>query len=664
MEITSLIGLLGLVGLLGFFGRGEISQKIEDLQNLIKQNDEQAENRVKNVEKIAAEASRKAQGLMDKDQHFATKIDTESLSERLKAVEEEQDGKSISELETKINTLQKRSDSLYKSVQTIQSKNYDETLTTLIADVKNIADHFNSMLDGLKTFDDNLQILDTGIKNLDAKFNTLNEKLKTVEGQIQGVEEQVKNVESQVQTFEDRVQTFEDRPAPAADDTASEERLTTIEDEHKDFTQKLTDCNNVLQKHHVALVQWKSNFIAIQNSFNAIQAKFDEDKKALMTLQTRLDEQQKFLDDYKTQFETQSQDIGEVKSDIDGVKSAVDDVKSQLAQVQDIGDVKSTVDDVKTEFEDVKTAVDDFKSQLAQVQDIGNVKTDIDDVKTNIDDVKTQLESQVQSIGEFKSQLDAQEKILSDVKTQFETQGSLIDSVQKSIADFEKILDSMKEPTFLTIENFDLKPTGRIFFTNKPDEVFQNLKIASNLSGITSFLATSKFAKKENFIRIIENYRQNLKKVSDKVRRKKFNEDALSEEVTDAFFNTLSKFFLATIPISIYRGARQETLEAEDEKLREEEFKFYAEFLKRVNDYLAACHVYTVPILPKNPMTSSDIDRMSVTRKETANADEDNLIDEVERLPYYMDYLTEGGETENFCSEGKMVVLKYDGEAQ
>ena len=148
------------------------------------------------------------------------------------------------------------------------------------------------------------------------------------------------------------------------------------------------------------------------------------------------------------------------------------------------------------------------------------------------------------------------------------------------------------------------------------------------------------------------------------MRRKKFNEDALSEEVTDAFFNTLSKFFLATIPISIYRGARQETLDAEDEKLREEEFKFYSEFLKRVNDYLAACHIYTVPVLPKNPMTSSDIDRMSVTRKETTNADEDNLIDEVERLPYYMDYLTEGGETENFCSEGKMVVLKYDGEAQ
>ncbi len=105
-------------------------------------------------------------------------------------------------------------------------------------------------------------------------------------------------------------------------------------------------------------------------------------------------------------------------------------------------------------------------------------------------------------------------------------------------------------------------------------------------------------------------------------------------------------------------------MDAEDEKLREEEFKFYSEFLKRVNDYLASCHVYTVPVLPKNPMTSNDIDRMSVTRKETTNPDEDNLIDEVERLPYFMDYLTESGEKENFCSEGKMVVLKYDGEAQ
>ena len=661
MEITSLIGLLGLVGLLGFFGRGEISQKIDDLQNLIKQNDEQAETRVKNVEKIAAEASRKAQGLMDKDQHFATKIDTEKLSERLQVLEDEQDGKGISELESKLNTLQKRSDNLQKSVQTIQGKNYDETITTLIADVKNIADHFNSMVEGLKTFDDNLQILDTGIKNLDAKFNNLDEELKTVEGQVHDVENEVHNVESQVQTVENRVKTVEERPAPAEGEPVPDERLTTIEDEHKDFTQKLTDYNNVLQKHHVALVQWKSNFVVIQNTFNAIQAKFDENKQTLETLQTRLDEQQKFLDDYKTQAEN----ISGVKTEFDGVKSAVDEVKSDVDNVKaDVDNFKSAVDEVKSQLaqvknvDGVKSAVDDFKS------DFDGVKTDIDGVKTDVSEVKTQLETQVQSIGEFKSQLDAQEKILGDVKTQFDAHGSLLDSVQKSIAALEKILDSMKEPTFLTIENFDLKPTGRIFFTDKPDEVFQNLKIASNLSGLTSFLATSKFAKKENFIRIIENYRQNLKKVTDKVRRKKFNEDALSEEVTDAFFNTLSKFFLATIPISIYRGARKETLDAEDENLREEEFKFYSEFLKRVNDYLASCHVYTVPVLPKNLMTSNDIDRMSVTRKETTNPDEDNLIDEVERLPYFMDYMTEGGETENFCSEGKMVVLKYDGETQ
>ena len=240
----------------------------------------------------------------------------------------------------------------------------------------------------------------------------------------------------------------------------------------------------------------------------------------------------------------------------------------------------------------------------------------------------------------------------------------MLDSFQKNIAEFEKVFESLKEDAYLTIENFDIKPTGRIFFTNKPDEVFKNLKIASNLSGITSFLESSNFDKKESFIRIIENYRQNLKKVTDKVRRKKFNEDALSEEVTEAFFNTLSKFFLATIPISIYRGARQETLESLDENIQEGEFKFYSAFLTKINEYLAACQVYTVPVLPKTTMTSEDIDRMSVTRKETLTESEDNLIDEVERLPYYMDYLTEGGEVENFCSEGKMVVLKFDGGAQ
>ena len=552
------IGLIGLIGLLGFFAKSGFNEKVEEIKSDAAKNTEQIENRVKNIEKIAADANRKAQDLSDESQHFFTKLDAEKISDRLKIVETSVDAKKISEIEGKLQAPQKHSDD-------IAQVNFD-------------------LQQGLKNLSD---------KNFDATIQTLGDNLKALD-------EGIKNLDNNLKNFDERLKLLETPHTPETDDKNFEERFKTVEEDHQDLTKKLENYNTAVQQHHVALAQWQKNFIVIQNTFNAIQTRFDEHKKILDALQEHLNTQGKALENFQEHLNTQGK------------------------------------------------ALENFQNHLsAQGNGLGNFQE--------------QLNAQGRALGNFKNQIDVQEKNLGAVQKKFDEQGSLIESLRKNVANFEKIFESLKGQTYLTIENFNIQPTGRIFFTNKPDEVFNNLKIASNLTGITSFLESSNFDKKENFIRIVENYRQNLKKVNDKMRRKKFNEDALSEEVTEAFFNTLSKFFLATIPISIYRGARQETLETVDEQSRDEEFNFYSTFLTKVNEYLAACQVYTVPVLPKNLMTSADIDRMSVTRKETANDAEDNLIDEVERLPYYMDYLTEGGETENFCSEGKMVVLKFDG---
>ena len=549
------IGLIGLIGLLGFFAKGSVNEKVDEIKSDVAKNAEQIENRVKNIEKIASDAGRKAQELSAESQHFVTKIDAEKLSDRLKAVETSSDADKFSEIDEKINALQKTSDDIAQANSDLQQG------------LKNLAD--KNFEESIQTLTDNFKTLDEGVKNFDGNLKTFDERLKLLEEPPTSDSEE-----------ENKIST----------------RLNTIEEEHQDFTKKLEGYNNAIQQHHVALAQWKNNFIVIQNTFNNIQTRFKENKEIIDNLQELLNTQGKALDNFQELIKSQGNALGN--------------------------------------FHD-------------------------------------QLNTQGKTLNEFQIHLSAHDRTLNDVQTKFVTQDKTLetfqtkfDDVQKNIADFEKIFESLKGKTYLTIEDFNIQPTGKIFLTNKPDEIFNNLKIAGNLTGITSFLESSNFDKKENFIRIIENYRQNLKKVSDKMRRKKFNEDALSEEVTEAFFNTLSKFFLATIPISIYRGARLETLEAADEQSREKDFQFYSAFLTKINEYLAACHVYTVPVHPKNLMTSADIDRMSVTRKETSDNAEDNVIDEVERLPYYMDYTTEGGETENFCSEGKMVVLKFDGGAK
>lgn len=584
------IGLIGLIGLLGFLGKSGFTEKIDELKSDITKNTEEVDKRVSNIEKIASAASSKANELHTETQHYATKIDLQDLSKRVDTVAKSADSKKISSLESQIAALQKTSEEVTKNnadlqqgLQNLTAKNFDDALQKISAGVQNLFDKFHTIAENCKTFDENFKVLGTDSKN----------------------------IHDTVQVLDERVKTLENVPeSPTSDDPEQVERLTTLEGEHKDFTQKLEDYNAVLQKHHVALVQWKNNFGTIQNTFNAIQKTFEENKKVFDAVQGRLIEQEKTISDFKEKFD---------------------------AQATMINSSQANMDEFKAKFDEQAGLIDSSQQTISELEKI---------------------------LVEFKTTFDVQEKVFDEFKAKFDEQDKALASVQQSISKFEEVFESIKEKMYLTIENFDIKTTGRIFFTNKPDEVFQNLKIASNLTGITSFLESSNFEKKENFIRIVENYRQNLKKVSDKVRRHKFNEDALSEEVTDAFFNTLSKFFLATIPISIYRGARQETLDALDDKAHEDEFKFYSTFLMKVNEYLAACQVYTVQILPKNVITSSDIDRMSVTRKETSNEAEDNVIDEVERLPYYMDYMTESGEVENFCSEGKMVVLKFDGGAQ
>ena len=653
-----MIGLGGLLGLLGMWGKGKLTEKINEVQTNIEKNSEQVESRVKSIEKIAADANRKVQDLTSTSQQFATKGDAEKILDRLVIVEKSDAGKKVPALEKRLDELQR-----------------------VLVDVLNVHTNFQQRIEKLERrdysevlngLDEKISEITSSIKTFGVTFDALDERMQSFEETLKNVMEGVdimdgnfKMTSGNLDELISRVATLEAQPAATpSDDEKFVEQFATLDGAQKDLTKKVNEFNAMVQEHHKALLQWRSNFVAIQNHFNATQANFEEMKKFLMSLQGRIDAQDKSLDEFKAQLaaqnsaETPSENFGVIEKSLDEVKA---DVQSKFdAQEKSLDEVKA---DVQNKFDAQEKSLDEVKADVQNKFDAQ--EKSLDEVKA---DVQNKFDAQEKSLDEVKadvqSKFDAQEKSLDEVKATVATHGGLIECVQKNISEFEKVFDTLKEKTYLTIENFHIEPTGRIFFTNRPDEVFKNLKVASNLSGITSFLESSSYGKKENFIRIVENYRQNLKKVSDKVRRKKFNEDALSEEVTEAFFNTLSKFFLATIPISIYRGARQETLDAFDDNTREEEFQFYSAFLDKVNQYLTACHVYTVSVSPQEPLTSSDIDRMSVTRKETTNANEDNIIDEVERLPYYMDYLTESGDVESFFSEGKMVVLKFDGGAQ
>ncbi len=351
-----------------------------------------------------------------------------------------------------------------------------------------------------------------------------------------------------------------------------------------------------------------------------------------------------------------------LENKFDNLKKSLPDTESRIAQDEKIiADLQKEIERLNFILQNYVTQGDlnnfsyslqqqiqkDFQAALKNYATISGVK----ELERKIDSLPQipDLQSLQQKISALEIQISEQNKILAQFSQQLDEQKNLNAAYEKRIKQLEnKIGDTTPPPVpELTIKNFQLQKNNQPLFTNSAaaDKVLTTIE---NLSEIISFLKNSKFNKKDNFIRLIKNYQNNIQKFADKVRRGKFDEENFSEEVSNAFFDVLKKYFLATLPVSIYRG-------------KNENLEFYSEFLSKVNKYLAACHVYTEFIEPKKIMQRSDLEKMEIVKKDTAQKTEDKLIDEVERLPYFLDYLTDDEEIERCNFDGAMIVLQFNG---
>ncbi|MBR6012751.1 MAG: hypothetical protein IK062_03085 [Selenomonadaceae bacterium] len=430
-----------------------------------------------------------------------------------------------------------------------------------------------------------------------------------------------------------------------------------------------------------------------------LESKFDSLKKEVRrknedtNVETRIAENEKF--------------ISEVQREIEQINSAlqnfatVNELNKTSQQIQiplqemerKISAAVSKVNELENKFsaqsqnfsaEDLKNIQNSLKNFQTKIEELQNANKKIDVRLKSVENLKISPPSVPndsekifgQKISALETKISEQNSILSQYQNYFAQLQNNLNNLQKKIdeqqnnskikfdelskitSNLEGRIKKLESDSVVTppppvippppfIYKFQIKNLKMPLFTNNPRDAAKSISVIENLSGLTSFLENSNFDKKETFIRLIKNYQQHLKKFIDKVQRGKFDEDTFSEEVTDAFFDTLSKYFLATLPVSIYRGSKEDP-------------KFYSEFLVQVNSYLSACHVYTELIEPKKLMKHDDVEKMGIVKKDTAIKNDDKIIDEVERLPYFLDYLTEDNESERYCYEGKMVVFKFD----
>ena len=297
------------------------------------------------------------------------------------------------------------------------------------------------------------------------------------------------------------------------------------------------------------------------------------------------------------------------------------------------------------------------------VQPATNLENRIAALEAERQTLITQLTQYKNFFAQFQLNLDALRKDFDAQKNfsaDFESLRKELDALKNFSADFDARIKKLEKPApipqptppppapkAISIRDFHIKKRSGALFAKKA-ELENALAVVTNLAPLTSFLKTAPPDKSLPFNRIFKNYQQNLSRFAEKIRRTKFDEETFSEEVSEKFFAVLSKYFIATIPVAIYRG-------------RNDNPKFYADFLAKVNEYLAACHVYTELVEPKKLVTAKQIEWMTIFKKDTSVRAEDKFIDEVEQLPYFFEYLSDDGSSESFRADGKMILLKFDG---
>lgn len=176
-------------------------------------------------------------------------------------------------------------------------------------------------------------------------------------------------------------------------------------------------------------------------------------------------------------------------------------------------------------------------------------------------------------------------------------------------------------------------------------------KIAQSIQGLDALMIdVQRLPLKEDagnsFLKNLRQTKTALEKLDQKFNFAGCDEDELSERVTDKFFKIIGDNILDNIMPGIYRGGRDAA--------------GYEAFLQKLNSYLIQHGIYTLDISPGATITGNISDHIEPPiLKPTMNAADDGKIDEVELLPYFMNYEDDDGNLEWLRKSGRIIIMKY-----
>ena len=204
-----------------------------------------------------------------------------------------------------------------------------------------------------------------------------------------------------------------------------------------------------------------------------------------------------------------------------------------------------------------------------------------------------------------------------------------------------------KAPTKKTIEHFYLNNAEGLKFANNRIAIKKAFAKALDIQALLNCIQNANIDadNKKAYLMILENYHKQLDRAVTKFSYDDEDED-LSERASSTFFDLLGKHILNNLAVALYRSLEYKMDDA------------VLLIVDSLNNYLVGCGVSTVSVKPNEKITKEIASVCSIMIEHVDDRAKDDHILEVEKLPYYLDYIDEDGDKDKLYSNGKITVGK------
>ena len=203
-----------------------------------------------------------------------------------------------------------------------------------------------------------------------------------------------------------------------------------------------------------------------------------------------------------------------------------------------------------------------------------------------------------------------------------------------------------KAPTKKTIEHFYLNNAEGLKFANNRIAIKKAFAKALDIQALLNCIQNANIDadNKKAYLMILENYHKQLDRAVTKFSYD--DEEDLSERASSTFFDLLGKHILNNLAVALYRSLEYKLDDA------------VLLIVDSLNHYLVGCGVSTVSVKPNEKITKEIASVCSIMIEHVDDRAKDDHILEVEKLPYYLDYIDEDGDKDKLYSNGKITVGK------